>query len=154
VTLIEALRRDEGFRANPYLCTAGALTIGIGRNLEANPLTGAEWRALHDAGNIAVSLSEQGAERLLQTGIAAVEIQCATTFRWWQALDRPRQEVLLNMAFNLGLTRLLGFRNMLAAVGAGDFGIAADELLDSRYARQVGRRAQRLAIQLRTGVRQ
>jgi lysozyme len=154
MSLVDDLKRDEGFRANPYLCSLGALTIGYGRNIEANPLTGAEWRALWDSGDIAVSLSEEGAEKLLRSAIADCEIRCATTFRWWSSLDRPRQEVLINMAFNLGMTRLLGFRNMLAALGAGDYGIAADELLDSRYARQVGQRAQRLAIQLRTGVRQ
>jgi lysozyme len=154
VTLIDALKRDEGFRANPYLCSLGALTIGYGRNLEANPLTGAEWRALWDNGDIAVSLSEEGAQKLLKAGIGAVELQCATTFKWWGRLDRPRQEVLTNMAFNMGLPRLLGFRNMLAAIAAGDFAIAAEELLDSRYAKQTGQRAQRLAEQLRTGVRQ
>jgi lysozyme len=154
MTLIEALKHDEGFRANPYLDSLGILTVGYGHNLQANPLTGAEWRALWDAGDIAVSLSEEGAERLLRTAITDCEIRCATTFRWWSSLDRPRQEVLINLAFNMGLPRLLGFKNMLAAIGAGDYGIAADELLDSRYARQVGKRAERLAIQLRTGERQ
>jgi lysozyme len=154
MSLVDALTRDEGDEPNPYQCTAGAWTIGRGRNLEAQPLTGGEWKTLLDAGEISVTLSPAGSERLLRNGIASVQIQCATTFTWWHRLDEARRDVVANMVYNLGLPRLLGFKHMLAAIAAGDYGLAADELLDSRYARQVGQRAQRLAIQLRTGVRQ
>lgn len=147
------LERDEGYRATPYLDTQGIYTIGIGRNLEACPLTGAEWKALLDAGQIAVSVTKLGAERLLSNGIAIAQSQCAQAFSWWPQLDDVRRDVLTNMAFNLGMQRLVGFRNMLAAIKAGNYEIAAEELMDSRYATQVGARAQRLATMLRTGVR-
>lgn len=153
MSLLTDLERDEGYRATPYVDTVGIYTIGIGRNLEAAPLTGPEWRALLDAGELSVSVSHAGAQRLLGNGVIAAQRQCTQAFGWWPNLDEVRREVLVNLTFNIGMQRLVGFQKMLAAVKAGDYDIAAEELLDSRYAQQVGTRAQRLAQQLRTGVR-
>lgn len=155
MSLLTDLERDEGYRAAPYLDTAipPRWTVGHGRNLEASPITGAEWKAMLDAKEIALSISPNGAARLLGNGITAAQTQCAQAFGWWPQLDEVRREVLVNLTFNMGMQRLVGFRNMLAAVKAGDYGIAAEELLDSAYAKQVGGRAVRLANQLRTGVR-
>lgn len=155
MSLLTDLERDEGYRAAPYPDTASPprWTFGYGRNIEDAPLTGAEWKALLDAKEIAVSISPNGAARLLSNGVTAAQMQCAQTFGWWPDLDEVRREVLVNLTFNMGMQRLVGFRNMLAAVKTGDYGIAAEELLDSTYAKQVGARAQRLANQLRTGVR-
>jgi lysozyme len=155
MSLLTDLQRDEGYRASPYLDTAvpPKWTIGNGRNLEASPLTGSEWKALLDAKEIAVSISPNGAGRLLQNGIATARTQCLQAFPWWPQLDEVRQEVLLNLTFNMGMQRLIGFRNMLAAIKESDFETAATELLDSAYAKQVRGRAVRLANQLRSGVR-
>jgi len=155
VSLLGDLQQDEGYRAAPYLDTAEPpkWTMGHGRNLEASPLTGSEWKALLDAKEIAVSISPNGAARLLENGIILARTQCTQAFGWWPALDEVRREVLVNLTFNMGMQRLVGFRNMLAAIKAQDFDAAAAELLDSAYAKQVGGRAVRLANQLRTGVR-
>jgi lysozyme len=155
VSLLTDLERDEGYRAAPYLDTAvpPKWTVAHGRNLEASPLTGPEWKALLDAKEIALSISPNGAARLLGNGITAAQTQCTQAFGWWPQLDEVRREVLVNLTFNMGMQRLVGFKNMLAAVQRGDYDIAADELLDSAYSKQVGARAQRLANQLRTGVR-
>lgn len=155
MSILTDLERDEEYRATPYLDTAvpPKWTAAIGRNLEASPITGPEWKALLDVGEIAVSISHAGAQRLLGNGVVAAQMQCSQAFGWWPGLDEVRREVLVNLTFNMGMQRLVGFRNMLAAVKAGDYGIAAEELLDSAYAKQVGARAQRLADQLRTGVR-
>jgi lysozyme len=152
MSLKAALTRDEGFEEKPYLDTENIWTFAIGRNLEHSPLTGAEWKALLDAGSIEVKVTRKGAEYLLGNGIAQAEMTCATTFKWWPNLDPVRRDVIANLCFNMGIRRLLGFRNMLAAMSHGDFGIAADELMDSKYATQVGQRAQRLAAALRSGV--
>lgn len=151
--LLEDLERDESYRAAPYKCPSDFWTLGIGQNLEANPLTGQQWKQLLDAKMLALSISPAGAKFLLAQAVQNVEAQCAITFKWWRALDEVRRDALVNLCFNIGMTRLLGFRRMLEAFNARNFEHAADELLNSRYAKQVGARARRLAHMIRTGVR-
>lgn len=153
MSLQDDLERDEGYRANLYLDTEGLLTFGIGRCLQTNPLTADEWRLLFDNGEIAVSLSHSGARRLLASGILQCQMQCAISFPWWPALDEVRREVIVMLTYNIGLQKLLKFRNMLAAIKAGDYETAADELQDSLWFRQVKSRGPRLVNQLRTGIR-
>lgn len=147
------LERDEGFDPEPYKDSLGIWSLGIGRNLEANPLTGAEWKELLDAGEIILSISHPGALRLLRAGAHDAQTQCAITFKWWSALDEVRRDAIANLCFNLGLTRLMGFRKMLEAISARDYNRAAMELQDSRWFTQVGRRGPRLVNQLKTGIR-
>lgn len=121
------LVRDEGLRLKPYRDSVGKLTIGIGRNLDDRGITEAE------------------AHMLMLTDIALVELELDRAVPWWRRMTDARKRALANMAFNLGLPKLLGFRNMLAALEAGDYETAASEALDSRWARQVGQRANRIA---------
>lgn len=151
--LVRDLERDEGYRAEPYRDSLGIWTFAIGRNLEANPLTGAEWKALLDAGEITVHISRAGAMRLLGPSVRDIEIRCASIFPWWRECDEVRRDAIANLAYNIGFTRLAGFRHMLAAMQARDYERAADELADSRWYTQVGERGPRLVEQLRTGVR-
>jgi lysozyme len=123
----------EGLRLKPYRCTAGKLTIGVGRNLDDNGITQAE------------------AFQLLENDILAVEADLDRTWPWWREMTDPRQQVLADMCFNLGITRLGGFVNTLAAMKRGDYEAAADGMLKSLWASQVGRRAQRLAKMMREG---
>lgn len=127
------LIRDEGLKLKPYLCPAGKLTIGIGRNIEDNGIT--EEEALH----------------LLENDITLSIGELEEKLPFFANLDPVRQETLVNMAFNLGITRLMGFQGMIAALGSGDFDLAAQEMLDSKWARQVGKRAQRLAAGMKEG---
>jgi lysozyme len=151
--LLMDLERDEGYRAVPYRDSRGIWTFAVGRNLEDRPLTGAEWKTLLDAGEISISISSAGAGRLLAADANAVVIECSHAFPWWPTIGEVRRDALANLAFNIGLTRLLQFRRMLAAIARQDWESAASELLDSDYARQVGQRAVRLAHMLRTGQR-
>lgn len=121
------LVRDEGLRLRPYRCTAGALTIGVGRNLDDRGISRAEALAMLDA------------------DLEAVEGELDRRAPWWRGLPAPARRGLANMAFNLGWPRLAGFRRMLAALEAGEWDRAADEALDSRWAAQVGDRARRVA---------
>lgn len=121
------IRRDEGLRLKPYKDSVGKISIGYGRNLDDIGITEEEAEILlaHDLYN-----AMQGLDHALP---------------WWRNLDALKQRGLWNMAFNLGVPRLLKFKKMLAALQRGDWSAAADEALDSRWATQVGDRAKRIA---------
>ena len=127
------LIRDEGLRLKPYRCPAGKLTIGVGRNLEDTGIT------------------ELEAEMLLAYDIERFGYQLDRAIPWWRRLDDVRQRVLLNMAFNMGVARLMEFKNTLESVKAGKWKDAAAGMLQSRWASQVGARAGRLARMMETG---
>ena len=130
MTLREQLERDEGLRLKPYRDSVGKLTIGYGRNLDDRGITKDE------------------AALLLAHDLADAWNDVENAFPWSRHLSEPRMGVLVNMCF-MGIGRLRGFVKMLAAMEAGDWEAAAREMLDSKYARQVGARADRLAQQVR-----
>jgi lysozyme len=133
---IEALKvdllRDEGCKLKPYVDTVGKVTVGIGRNLTDNGITLEEAR------------------HLLENDITAVIVELDRVLPWWRAMPEPKGRALANMAFNLGLPRLLKFSKMLTALECGEWDMAADEALDSNWAKQVGERAERIAIAFRS----
>lgn len=125
--LREQLVIDEGLRLKPYRDTVGKLTIGVGRNLDD------------------VGISEAEAFLMLDNDARSAAMEARNAFPWYSGLPEPVQRGLVNMVFNMGLPRVRGFRKMLAAMEAGDFQTAAVEALDSKWARQVGARADRIA---------
>lgn len=131
--LIRQIRLHEGERLKPYRCTAGKLTIGVGRNLDDRGIT-----------------SEESA-MLLDNDIRLLEVELFRALPWASALDDVRQRVLLDMAFNLGLPGLLQFKRTLEAIRTGQYQQAATMMLDSLWARQVGQRAERLSRMMATG---
>lgn len=126
-SLRDLLIRHEGTRNRPYRDPTGNLTIGVGRNLSAVPLSADEI------------------DLLLTNDIARAKAGLDRNLPWWTTLSVPRQMVLIDMCFNLGIGGLLQFRKFLAAVQAGDWSRARAEMDDSLWARQVGRRARELA---------
>lgn len=134
-TFLDQLIEDEGYRQKPYFDTAGKLTIGIGRNLDDNGIT------RHEAGVLALN------------DIESVEGDLDRNIPWWRELSDNRQMVFVNMCFNLGWPRLSKFRRMIAAAGIGEFEAAADEMLDSKWARKDVQesRSHRLAKMMREG---
>ena len=146
--LIDQLKRHEGTKRDlagfhvAYRCTSGCLTIGYGHNLDANPIPGVTASS---------RLSEDQAERLLITDINKASSDLAKLRPWTSALDPARRSVLINMLFNLGPQGLLSFSNTLALIKAGDYAGAARNMLASKWASQVGRRATELAKQMETG---
>jgi len=130
---IEALKvdllRDEGCELKPYTDTVGKITIGIGRNLSDCGITLAEARYL------------------LENDISSVIVELDHKLPWWRALPEHKGRALANMAFNLGLPRLLEFQEMLSALEAGEWQRAGDEALNSKWATQVGDRAMRIATE-------
>lgn len=132
--LLGALKEAEGRSPRMYEDTLGNLTIGYGHALKTGP-----------------PLSDAAMDQILEDDLADAENRCRR-FAWFDQLDDVRQAVIVEMAFNLGLGGLAGFRKMIDALIAARYDEAAEELLDSRYARQVGARARRLAEEMRTGV--
>jgi lysozyme len=125
---------DEGLRLTPYRCTAGKLTIGVGHNLDDLGLT-------HDQ---VMGIYRDDLDRVTRELIKALP--------WCEGLNGPRQAVLMNMAFQLGLTRLLSFRRALAHMRAGLWSEAAKEMRDSKWAKEdAPARAARMIAQMETG---
>jgi lysozyme len=130
MTIIDQLKRDEGVRLRLYKDSVGKFTIGVGRNLED------------------VGISADEADLLLANDVAHASRMLETTFPWTAGLSDARHGVLLNMTFNMGIGGLGQFRKFLADVQAGNYDAAAQEMLNSAWAREVGPRAQRLSIQM------
>lgn len=133
------LKTAEGWSPVPYVDTVGVWTIGFGHALPGDPAPGLKW-------------TKGQAETQLLKDVADA-IHDASTFAWFPTLDAVRQEIIVELAFNLGLPRLRTFKRMIAALAVKDYERAADELQDSRWYTQVGvRRGARLVGALRTGV--
>lgn len=140
---LEQLQRHEGLSLEAYYCPAGRLTIGYGHNLEAWPVHG-----LGEGG----SITKARATALLIDDVVRVADELDRLIPWWRELREPRQAVILNMGFNLGVRGLMGFSKMLAACERGSFVRATKEMGDSRWAKQVGKRALELMDQMLNGV--
>jgi lysozyme len=131
--LKEMLIRHEGWRPVAYLDTEGHWTVGVGHNLER-------------------PLSEAAILQILEDDVQEAYQDCLHLFPWFKELTINRQRVLVNMCFNLGIRRLLGFTKMLTALEVGAYETAAEEMLDSKWARQTGGRATELANLMRGSV--
>lgn len=175
--LIAQLQRHEGFYAKPYLCSARACTIGYGTNLDSHPkyipwpdirrlvaigtLRGPDLKAVLIRKGMEWSREEALAAMLDEVHACIPELsrRCAQYVKLESMGDIPRAEVLLNMAFNMGVPNLMGFKNTLAMLdaairGAGTFAAVGRGMLNSKWARQVKTRARELAKQMETGVYQ
>jgi len=133
--LVRQLRRHEGVRSHAYKCSADMITVGVGRNIDPNG---------------GIGLSDDEIDYLLKNDIERCRQELGT-LSWFVDLDPVRQDALINLCFNLGFTRLLGFKNAMSAMAVGDYDTAADEFLDSRWAIQVGMRAIEVTDMIRSG---
>lgn len=110
----------------------GKVTIGYGRNIDDN------------------GISQVEAEFMLDNDIARC-LKELSPYPWYVNQPENIQNALLNMCFNMGISRLLGFRKMIMALVAKDYTKAAIEALDSKWATQVGQRAKDVALMIRQG---
>ena len=129
-TYEEMLQRHEGYRSTIYIDSVGVETIGYGHNLH-KPLTRA------------------AIEHIFNDDVRDASNDCLHAFPWLLELNEARQWVLINMCFNMGINRLQGFKKFLQAVALGDYETAANEMLDSLWAKQVKGRALELANMMR-----
>ena len=128
------LIRHEGLRLKPYRCTSGKLTIGVGRNLDD------------------VGITEGEARKMLRDDITRCTIKLMHDPLWgFSDYNAARQNVLVNMCFQLGKSGLDKFKKLRAAMNDGDWDRAAEEMLSSKWARQTPNRANELAKIMRTG---
>jgi lysozyme len=119
------LIKNEGMELKPYQCTSDKTTIGVGRNLTDNGIT------------------VQEAEMLLANDMDGVFADLDRNIPFWESMPYNVRLVLADMCFCLGINRLLKFTKMLEAMEERDFELAGEELLDSTYAVQVKKRADR-----------
>lgn len=134
--LREQLKRQEGYRFSAYADTNGYQTIGYGHMIDENR-----------GGGVSVRV----AELLLDDDIYEARKQLDRVFPWANGLKQQRYDVLVNMAFQMGISGLGTFRRMLAHLQAGHFDKAADEMLDSKWAKNHLTRAGELSEQMRFG---
>ena len=136
-TMREMLIANEGLSLKVYKCTAGANSIGVGRNLDSR------------------GISEDEAMLMLNNDIEICIAALDKRYPWWKRLSEARQEVMVDLMFNLGESRLAKFvqflQSMETASSAEDYAVAAEHLLDSLYAKQLPSRSQRNAEIIRGG---
>ena len=133
--LVEMLRQHEGVRYKVYMCSEGYETIGVGRNISEGGL----------------GLSKDEVDFLLVNDIKRVQDELTRSFPWFLDLNEARRDAMVDICFNLGLTRLRSFVNALEAMSYGQYEIAANEFMDSRWSQQVGDRAVEVTDMIRSG---
>lgn len=132
-TIEEQLKLHEDYRRYPYEDSTGHTTVGIGRNLNDKGITPTE------------------AMILLKNDLRPIKRELAN-HEWYTKLSEVRRKVVLDMAFNLGIGGLFEFEKMIHAIKKDDYTQAALEMLDSLWADQVGKRAERLARMMKTNI--
>lgn len=135
MNILDQLCRDEGEVLHAYQDSRGFWTIGTGILIDKN------------GGGI----THEENMFLVGNRLNAAHSHLSQSLPWFDKLDEARQGVLLNMAYNMGWSGLLAFHNTLSLIEQGKYPEAADAMLASRWTSQVGARAQRLAMQMRTG---
>jgi lysozyme len=131
--LIAQLTLDEGKRNKPYKDSVGKLTIGIGRNLDD------------------IGVSDDEINFMLSNDIDKVAKQLDDMMPWWRSMNDARQNAFCNFVFNVGIGTAMTFKNSLALLQAGKYVDAADAMMQSKWASQVGNRAVRITSMLRRG---
>ena len=135
--IIEMLRKHESVETHAYKCNANKTTIGVGRNIDKNG---------------GIGLSQREIDYLLANDIKRVEAELSQAFSWYDDLNDPRKDAMMDMCFNMGLPRLKKFKKSLAAMALGDYKTAAAEFRDSKWAKKdVGQRAITVTDIIRTG---
>jgi lysozyme len=133
--LLEMLKRHEGVESHVYRCSAGYETIGVGRNISKSGM----------------GLSDDEVDYLLENDIVRVIKELSSEYPWFRGLDEVRKDAMIDISFNLGATRLRGFRRALAAMDAADYKTASLEFLDSKWSRDVKGRSTELAYMIEMG---
>lgn len=142
MNILQLLEREEGYRAKPYYCSEGYPTVGIGKKIgpQHAPLELYQFE-----------VSREMADLWLCEEVSVV-IDKLIDHEWFCMIDEHRKNVIVSMAYQMGVSGLLKFKNMIKALNVGDFDEAARQALDSRWAKQTPQRANRHAESLRTGV--
>ena len=134
--LLAMLKRHEGVESHAYECSEGKITVGVGRNIDAEG---------------GIGLSEEEIDFLLQNDIQRCIVELSSEYDWFRDLGDVRKDAMVDIAFNLGINRLRLFKRALAAMAVGNYKEASTEFLDSKWAKQVGSRALELTDMIASG---
>ena len=128
----ELIAKHEGLRLEPYQDSVGVWTVGYGHNCQTK------------------TISKYIAEMLLGEDIRDAFQDCQR-FHWFEDLDEVREAVVVDMLFNLGLPRFRKFKKFIGWMALGEYELASVEMLDSKWAKQVGKRAIELSHMMKLG---
>lgn len=134
--LKQQLKRDEGVIPHAYKDSEGHLTIGVGFLIDKEK-----------GGFVPDFIIDLWLDYLIEQ----TRRELSNAFSWFRNLDKVRQDAITNMVYQLGLPNFRGFKKTIALLKAGAYSAAADEMLDSRWAKQTPERAKRVSEQIRTG---
>jgi len=130
--LKDQLKIHEGVVLKPYKCSANKLTLGIGRNIEDN------------------GISMEEAESMLANDIDDCIVDLKRNIGFFDDLPETIQEVMVNLCFNIGINKLLNFKKTIGLLRDSKYLEAANEILDSKWSKQVGQRSHDLADMIRS----
>jgi len=147
MTLYEFIEKHEGRRKKPYRCPAGKLTIGVGHNIDANPLPIDIKRHLEEYGYI----DNEMIDRLLNTDIRHAVADCKVLFPQFETFTEARQWALISFVFQLGFTGAKKFIRSLKAINEQRWDDAAKYMMESLWAKQTPKRAKRITGIIKRG---
>ena len=140
--LRKQLEIDEGVKHDIYLDHLGYPTFGIGHLItKADPESGQA---------VGTTVSDERVQSAFETDVVSVIEDCKKLYDDFDELPEEAQQIIANMMFNMGYTRLSKFKGMKRGVDARDWETAADEIVDSRWYKQVTNRADRLVVRMRS----
>ena len=151
--LVKMVALHEGIVLSVYQDHLGINTVGIGRNLDDRGITDGELLFMNKTIDDVYDdgLTEEEAYYLCMNDIAIVEKELLDSKPIVNQLSAVRQMVLVDMAFNMGVPRLRLFKNMWLAIEKVNYPLACEEMIDSRWASQVGNRAMKLSLAMKNG---
>ena len=140
--LRKELERDEGVKYEVYLDHLGYPTLGIGHLItDDDPECGA---------SVGTKVDSDRVQEAFEADVETVLSDCERLYVQFEHLPEEVQLIVANMMFNMGLTRLSKFKGMKRCVDARDWEWAADEMVDSKWYKQVNKRADRLVVRMRS----
>ena len=143
--IAEKLTLEEGYASHIYKCPAGYNTVGIGHNIDANPLPMDVLKLLFE------KKVDEAIETLFNRDVLKVVAQLERYFPWWGTQPDNIRLFMIDFVFNVGIGTARKFKNTMKYLQREQYERAAEGLLNSRYARQVPNRAKRNAELIRLG---
>lgn len=147
MTVYDLIEKHEGRKAKPYKCPAGHDTIGVGWNMEANPLPPAIAEHLKKHGRI----TQEMIDELFQTSVRQAVADCRVLFPEFDLFSDARRMALIDFVFQLGFARARRFVHSIAAINTNRWADAAKEMLKSRWAEQTPKRAETITDMIEEG---
>ena len=146
-TIEQFITRHEGRKLKPYKCTAGHWTIGVGWNMDANPLP----KDIRDYLKAHGSITNEMVDKLLDISINQAVKDCHKLFPEFESFSPNRKMALTDFVFQLGLSRSSAFVNTIAAINTGRWEDAVKEMRDSNWFKQVPNRAKEVTELIEEG---